>query len=818
MAEHGVEGYNNSGVSTQLIGDFIEVPHEKPWRYQEGDLTVTRGSAWSGPGCHDGCGVLLYTDKDGKLVKVEGDPENPYNKGRLCVRCLDVPEVTYNKDRLLYPMKRDPKDRGKDKWERISWDEAIDLVADTFLDIKEKYGAEAVVFGQGTGRDIAAYITRLCWSFGSPNYVLFLSGCACYLPRVAGMAATAGSFWVADCSQQFTDRYDNPEYRIPETMFIWGNYPLRANSDGFYGHWVVDLMKRGMEVVMIDPKVTWLSAHSRLHLRVRPGCDAALALGFLNVIINEDLYDHEFVEKWTYGFDQLRERVQEYPPAKVAEITWIPEEKIVEAARILANSKPCTMQWGVAVDMTKEALPASQAIAACFQITGNVDVPGGIIAPPEILNYAGGWGRELCPEETWVKRIGLDAYPLLNFGFQIAQPDELRHTMATGEPYKIHATWLQQNNVLACMGTDPQEMYIGLMNCDFNVSVDLFMTPTIMATSDVVLPAATFPERNGLRLGDGVQRGEVINKVCSVGECKSDMEINLMLGKRFNPEAWPWEDVDEMFGAMLKAQTPYNFEEMREHGPVYLPFSYRRYETGRLRADGKPGFNTPTGRIELWSTFYNNAGMDPLPYFEEPVPGPTSTPELLDEYPLVLTTGARPWSLFHSEHRQVPRMRNLKKDNNVYLNPKTAEEYGLKNGEWVWVENVYGRCKAQVEVTNLYQDPRVIACDHAWWHPEGDAEGLYESHDLNVNNLLPGIPGRAGFGSNYKTTLVKLYKVTPEDDSNGCFPSPDSGYVSQAMDGKGVKAIEELVDERAQIMRDREAVKKAIAEAQAEQA
>lgn len=141
MAEHGVEGYNNSGVSTQLIGDFIEVPHEKPWRYQEGDLTVTRGSAWSGPGCHDGCGVLLYTDKDGKLVKVEGDRRTRTTRG-ACASALDVPEVTLQQGPPALPMKRDPKDRGKDKWERISWDEAIDLVADTFLDIKEKYGAE----------------------------------------------------------------------------------------------------------------------------------------------------------------------------------------------------------------------------------------------------------------------------------------------------------------------------------------------------------------------------------------------------------------------------------------------------------------------------------------------------------------------------------------------------------------------------------------------------------------------------------------------------------------------------------------------------
>ena len=165
---------------------------------------------------------------------------------------------------------------------------------------------------------------------------------------------------------------------------------------------------------------------------------------------------------------------------------------------------------------------------------------------------------------------------------------------------------------------------------------------------------------------------------------------------------------------------------------------------------------------------------------------------MLDEYPLVLTTGARPWSLFHSEHRQVKRMRNLKKDANVYMNAETAEKYDLKNGDWVWVENIYGRCKSQVEITNIYQDPRIIACDHAWWHPEGDPEKLYDSHDLNVNNLLPGIPGKSGFGSNYKTTLVKLYKVTPEDDTNGEFDGPDSGYVGNAWHDVVAETIEKL--------------------------
>ncbi len=147
-------------------------------------------------------------------------------------------------------------------------------------------------------------------------------------------------------------------------MAIWGNNPVVSNADGFYGHWVVDLMKRGTKLIVIDPRLTWLASKAELWLQIRPGTDAALALGMLNVIINEDLYDHDFVDKWTYGIEQLKERVQEYPVDRVSKITWIPEEKIIAAARLFATSKPSTVQWGLALDMTKEALPASHAITA----------------------------------------------------------------------------------------------------------------------------------------------------------------------------------------------------------------------------------------------------------------------------------------------------------------------------------------------------------------------------------------------------------------------------------------------------------------------
>ncbi|MDR0513758.1 MAG: molybdopterin-dependent oxidoreductase, partial [Coriobacteriaceae bacterium] len=412
---HEVRDANGVRLSQKAINEHIYtfVEHTTPFRSSQEGKKITRGSAWTGPGCHLGCGVLMHTDEEGRLTKVEGDPENPFNQGRLCVRCLALPEVTNHPDRLTYPMRRAREARGRDQWERISWDEAYRTIAERFNDYKERFGPESVTFWQGTGRDIAAWITRLAWSFGSPNYVVALSGTACYAPRIAGCRVSSGAFWLGDYSQQFADRYENPSWELPEVILVWGNNPVVSNSDGLFGHWVTDCMKRGSKLITVDPKRTWLANRSEHFLQLRPGTDGALALGLLNVIITEGLYDKEFVDCWCYGFEALAERVAEYPVERVSQITWVDEEIIRSAARAFAQAKNAIVQWGVAVDMTKETLPAGQAISALFEITGNIDIPGGMIAPPSILYYAGGWGHEFLSREVRdAKKIGNEQYPL----------------------------------------------------------------------------------------------------------------------------------------------------------------------------------------------------------------------------------------------------------------------------------------------------------------------------------------------------------------------------------------------------------------------
>jgi len=734
---------------------------------------VVRTTVWSaGPGCHGGCGVKLHV-KDGKVVKVEGDENHPWNQGRLCVRSLALTQYMYHPDRITHPLKRAGK-RGEGKWERISWDEAYDTIEKKFKDIRDKYGAESVIFAQGTGRDMGGPITLLMYAYGSPNWVNYgLSGHCCYSPRQVAMFATQGDYCVLDASQFLEKRYDDPQWTPPRVIIVWAQNPAAADPDAFYGHWIIDCMKRGSKLIVIDPRAIWIASRAEMFLQIRPGTDGALALGMLNVIINEGLYDKDFVEKWTFGFDELKKRVQDYPPDKVADITGVPKEDIVKAARLYANSKPAAIHWGQPIDCVAEGAVAAQAINQLWAITGNIDIPGGnVIARSShgvtSYPYSQDEMKRLYGEELFKKlsekRIGAQRYPAFKNFRAWAQPDIVLEQIESGHPYPIKAAWVQSNNPLACMGADPKRHLNALKKLDFIVVVDLFLTPTAQALGDIFLPAATYPEKQSLRSWWAPL--SVTVKAVEVKECKSDWEINLELARRLSTMPIPYKTVKELIDARLKVAGK-SYDELAKKGSWEAPPEgpskpYRRFERGLLRKDGKPGFNTSTGKVELWSKFWEECGLDPLPYYEEPPESPVSTPVLWQEFPLILSTGARSPAFFHSEHRQIPWLREIEPDPNVEIHPQTAKDLGIVDGEWVYVENQRGRVKAKAKLTPIIL-PNVVMVAHAWWLPEteGKEPYFYGIWEYNVNNLIPmGTQGRCGFGGGaYRMGLCRVTKI-----------------------------------------------------------
>ncbi|WP_165062336.1 molybdopterin-dependent oxidoreductase [Adlercreutzia sp. ZJ154] len=738
---------------------------DQEWRTVLEDGTcVTRSCAWSPPGDHPvGCGVRLFV-KDGKLVKVEGDPDHPVTKGRLCPRCLTLPEYLNHPDRILYPMKRNREDRGKDAWKRISWDEALDLITDEVVRARETYGAESIVEFTGTGRQAVMYCMMFANGIlGTPNVCYSQSGYSCYGPRTVATAYVMGvGYPEIDNACRFPDTYDHPGWQRPNYIILWGKAPLESNPDGFFGHSIIDLMKRGTKIISIDPRINWIGTKAEYHLQLRPGTDAALAMAMLNVIIGEDLYDHDFVENWTYGFDELAERVKDATPEWAEEITWVKADKIREVARIYAKNTPSSIAWGLAIDQNKNGVQAGHAIMALMVITGNFDVPGGIsvgmrdnnLEPLQSLNR---W--EILPDETRNKMIGKQEYPALTNVLGQCQPDLVLDALETGDPYQLHVGFFESSNLLtptAC--AQPKRWRDALRKLDFIFALDTFMNPTIMACADVVLPLASYAEGDGVVLthyGLNVSFVGPINKALSMGECKSEIEVMLDLAKRLNPDEWSWKTPEEVLNAKLGGLT---FEKLREMG-VYQPqVEYKKHEKGLIRPDGQPGVNTPTGKIELYSTVFESFGEDPLPYYTEPPYSPVSQPELAKEFPLILTTGARTFASFHSEHRQVPSLRRLVPDPIVEINPETADEYGIKEGDWVLIKNMFGEAREKAHLTPLI-NKNVVHAQHGWWYPEEDPEepNLFGNWKSNVNSLMPHKQiGHLGFGSNYKSTICSI--------------------------------------------------------------
>ncbi|MCR5846000.1 MAG: molybdopterin-dependent oxidoreductase [bacterium] len=765
-------------VKLDTLSDVNDIG--KPWRYQDENFTVTRSCPWSPPGCHPvGCGLKLYVDENGRLEKVEGDENHPVTQGRLCPRCIALKDYVYSPARIFKPMKRARRDRGNaDAWQEISWDEAFAIIKIYYERIVKEYGHEAIVGFSGTGREGGTMSLYPTMVFGTPNYCYTQSGYACYTPRLAAVAYIVGCTYPEwDYAGALPGRWEDERYELTECLIFWGKAPLESNPDGFFGHAVIDAMRRGTRTISIDPRVNWLATRSDIHLQIRPGTDTALGLAMLNIIINEDLYDHDFVEYWCYGFNELAERVQYMTPENAAEICQVPVEKIYAAARMYATAKPAAIMWGLAVDQKTNGMQNGQVIIDLQAITGNLDRPGGQLLPGADAGHnelGFGFAESIGPE-LMSKMVGLDKYPAYCNMILNAQADMMLEALETDEPYPIRMGFYMGNNLLACTSMEPKRWHDAIIkSLEFCIGIDTFMTPSIEATCDLFLPIATVAEREGTvftHYAPCTVTAGFMHKAIDCGGLPSDMELAYELGKYLHPERFAkWANAHELveqFRLGVNEHGEY-FDRVSECVVAQIPIEYYKYEKGLLRPDGMPGFATPTGRVELWSSAFNQFGEDPLPYYEEPEFGPVASPELMEEYPFVLTTGARVTAFFHSEHRQIPYLRELNPDPIVEINPKVAQEYNIADGQWVKISSPFGECVQKAVVCECV-DEKTIHAQHAWWFPEedGNEPNLYGVFRSNINNLLPnGHMGKLGFGAPNKCLICKIEPTAESYDTD----------------------------------------------------
>ena len=680
--------------------------------------------------------------RNGVLVKVEGDRESPLNHGRLCPIGTVTTDLVYHPDRLKYPLRRKGKRQSGD-WERISWDQALDEISTRLLAIREHYGPEAIALGTGTGRHHIRWVSRFGHALGTPNWCE--PGFAqCFHPRVNTSILTFGDFPVCDYTA------DVP----PACILYWGHNPVLSGPDGETRFNVLEALERHPQTIVVDPRRTPLAEKADIWLQVRPGTDDALALAMLNIIISEQLFDEPFVTKWTHGFAELAAHVKKYTPEWAEPITWVAADKIRAAARLFARIKPAMMEWGCAIEHTPKCIQTVRAVSMLPVLTGNIDVPGGWIFGMHGLGRFPSLIENLSADAN-AKRLGGERFKLLGgegADLPAAHIPTLLRAMRDGEPYPVKAFLVFGNNTLTTYANSA-EVYDALMKLDFMVCADLFMTPTA-ELADIVLPAAAWPELDQLAGLPTIAANVVLaqQKAVQIGECKPDEEIFVALARRMKLPVCT-EPVKTVLDAQLAAGgLNVTFDELKQKGFIKLPVKYRKYENG--------GFKTPTGKIELYATRFEQLGYAPLPYYEEPPESPLRTPKIAARYPLVLTTGGRISFFFNSEHRQLAKLRKAQRDPVAEIHPESAARFGIANGTWMWIETPRGRIRQKAKVTDGI-DPRVIHVQHGWWFPEqpGPEYGVWTSNANLLTNNQP--PYDLAMGTYQLRAL--LCRVTPAD-------------------------------------------------------
>jgi anaerobic selenocysteine-containing dehydrogenase len=674
--------------------------------------------------CDIYCPTKIYL-KSGKAVRIEMTEEKVRE---LCPRWKAQLDFVYHPDRLRYPVKR-IGESGKGDFERISWNEALDTIVENIQNIKQREGPESVAWYIAYTKEPRPYFRRLVHAYGSPNYCTETSSCFS-----AGWIAATLNF-----GKEYGNLLGNSREIDPagKTMIIWSS-GIKQSSP-YYWNDYLEAKKAGLKFIAIDPRRTRFASIADVHLQLRPGTDGALALGLMNVIINNKLHDEAFVNNWTTGFEELKEYVQYYTPEKVSEITWVPEEKIQEAAIMFATNKPGKIRTSPGATLHHQnGVQNTRAILLISAITGNIEIPGGNRMSDQIAP-----SNSITLQETvseMAPGIGSERFPIFTGLFEEMQANAIVDQIITGKPYPIRALIGAGLNLQ--FFANYHRLVDTMKKLDLLVNIDYFHTPATRI-SDIVLPIATWLERDILVMKRGGLIKLIEPAIKPIGETWPEWKIYAELAKRLGfYELFFNGDITKCFDYILKP-TNISVDELKNK-PKGITYPVPKIESKHYE---KNGFSTPSGKVEIWSSILEKQGYDPLPVYREPVESPIRTPKLAESYPLVLTTGARTISYTHSQHRNLRKLREIVPEALLEIHQTDAEHRNINSGDKVIVSSPRGKVKVKANVTDAILTG-VVHLPHHW---PNDANANILSDDFNLDPIS-GFPG-------FKSQLCQVKKL-----------------------------------------------------------
>ena len=659
--------------------------------------------------------------KGNEVIEISASPV-PGNKGHSvkgCIKAQRALKWAYRDDvnRVTHPMLRDPK---SGSWNRISWDDALDMLAGRLRELRIKHGPEkmGVYFGVAyiLGNTVGVHaLGDFCASYGTPNIGGY--GENCYVPHAITGFITCGGYLAPDL---------DPAAK-PGSIFLWGTNidaslpPLAAAVRKFR-------KEKGSKLVVVDPRRIPLAKLADVHLQLRPGTDTAVALAMMHTIIEEDLYDKEFTENYCHGFEELKKHVKKWPPFIAAEIAEVPEESIKEAARICAISKPTAiLRFLGGLETTQNGFMAHRALDALIGITGNVDNEGGHIIPDPhdgfLINSS---YKYIGPA------IGSEYHPIYPRIAHNAVGVQFADAILENDPYPLKEMILAGTNICT-MSVNQNRIRAALEKQDFVTQIDVRFNDTT-PYADLFLPAQALLEKNEIGSFycalDNDLFGCINRALEPPGEAWPDYEIWWELGKRMGfarPDSYEGY-IDEV---ILKP-VGMTFKELQEH-EYYYRKEFQKYKK-------RGGFPTPSGKYELYSTYMEKRGFEPLPTYAEPVETKVSLPSLALKYPLICIDFRMPM-YFHSRWRECAEIRKLCPEPTLEMHPKDAEKYGIKDGDMVAVESRRGRIELKVKVTEDTKEG-VVGTEAGWSDPANynmlTGDSVYERETVLGGGLMRG--------------------------------------------------------------------------------